>query len=709
MAAALTLGVEEELHLVDLDDAGSSPPAPRSCSRELPAEQLLGRAAAHHGRDQHRGRADASTSCAPSIAAPAPAAWSRWPPSEGLGVAAVGTAAAVSGRGLRADRAPAASAACSEDYRLARRRAADLRHAGARRRRRPRPRGAGRAAGRAATCRCCWRCRPARRTGTAPTPATPASARSSGSAGRPPGTTGPLDVGRRVRRPGRRPHRLRRDRRRQDGLLRRPARRRTCRRVELRVCDACPLVDDAVLIAGLFRALVRRGGRGRRGAATADAGAPRRCTGPRCGGPRAAACAGGLLDDPAAPAARSRRRRSCARCVDRLRAAAGGAGDWDDGQRADRGRAGAAATPADRQRAAFAERGRLADVVAAGGRRDPRARRRSPPAAARRCRRLPAHAPATRRSRRPASPRPVYRPLFERARRARRRPGCGEREAARDRWAAAARARPSASAASSSRSRSTSCRASSRPHEWAVLAAGLDPAGPGDRDVPARRLRRPAAIVRDGVLTGGRRLRRARLARRGAGSCPPARCARRSWASTSSATTSAAGGCSRTTSACPPASATRSRIRQLMRRRAARRCRGPTRLLDPRTALELLRPHAARVRRARHDPAIALLSDGAGNSAWFEHRLLAERRRLLLVAARRRRRRAAAWSPAGRRRVDVLYLRLDVELVDLVDAARPPDRRRDHARPRRGGPSRWPTRRATASPTTRRCTATCPT
>jgi carboxylate-amine ligase len=27
--------------------------------------------------------------------------------------------------------------------------------------------------------------------------------------------------------------------------------------LELRVCDACPLVDDAVLVAGLFRALVR--------------------------------------------------------------------------------------------------------------------------------------------------------------------------------------------------------------------------------------------------------------------------------------------------------------------------------------------------------------------------------------------------------------------------------------------------------------------
>ena len=26
--------------------------------------------------------------------------------------------------------------------------------------------------------------------------------------------------------------------------------------IELRVCDACPIVDDAILIAGLFRALV---------------------------------------------------------------------------------------------------------------------------------------------------------------------------------------------------------------------------------------------------------------------------------------------------------------------------------------------------------------------------------------------------------------------------------------------------------------------
>ena len=29
--------------------------------------------------------------------------------------------------------------------------------------------------------------------------------------------------------------------------------------LELRTCDACPLVDDAVLIAGLFRAAVAQG------------------------------------------------------------------------------------------------------------------------------------------------------------------------------------------------------------------------------------------------------------------------------------------------------------------------------------------------------------------------------------------------------------------------------------------------------------------
>ena len=56
--------------------------------------------------------------------------------------------------------------------------------------------------------------------------------------------------------------------------------------IELRVCDACPSVDTVVLIAGLFRAVVARE------LARCDHGGRRppcrrRCSGRRCGGPRA--------------------------------------------------------------------------------------------------------------------------------------------------------------------------------------------------------------------------------------------------------------------------------------------------------------------------------------------------------------------------------------------------------------------------------------
>ena len=74
----------------------------------------------------------------------------------------------------------------------ARPRAADLRRTGARRGPRPRRRGRGRTAGGRRSCRCCSRCRPARRTGWARTAATPASGRWSGSAGPRPATAGEL-------------------------------------------------------------------------------------------------------------------------------------------------------------------------------------------------------------------------------------------------------------------------------------------------------------------------------------------------------------------------------------------------------------------------------------------------------------------------------------------------------------------------------------
>ena len=60
-----------------------------------------------------------------------------------------------------------------------------------------------------------------------------------------------------VRRPAGRPHQHRRDRRRQDGLLRRPALLARARRWSCGSATPRPIVDDAILIAGLFRAAVR--------------------------------------------------------------------------------------------------------------------------------------------------------------------------------------------------------------------------------------------------------------------------------------------------------------------------------------------------------------------------------------------------------------------------------------------------------------------
>ena len=80
--------------------------------------------------------------------------------------------------------------------------------------------------------------------------------------------------------------------------------------LELRVCDACPIVDDAVLIAGIFRALVLQAERDIAAALPFRPSRPR-CTAPRCGRRHAVASAGSSSTWPAAPA-RSPPRRRCA-------------------------------------------------------------------------------------------------------------------------------------------------------------------------------------------------------------------------------------------------------------------------------------------------------------------------------------------------------------------------------------------------------------
>ncbi|CAN5320819.1 hypothetical protein BH09ACT6_BH09ACT6_03100 [soil metagenome] len=130
--------------------------------------------------------------------------------------------------------------------------------------------------------------------------------------------------------------------------------------LELRVCDACPIVDDAVLIAGLFRASVR--------AAELDIEAGRPARAVRAPLHRAAmwqAARGGLsgqlLDGtehprpvPAPQAVRD--------LVARLRPPLEELGDYDEVRQLSEATL-ARGNSADRQRAAFAERGDLRDVV----------------------------------------------------------------------------------------------------------------------------------------------------------------------------------------------------------------------------------------------------------------------------------------------------------------------------------------------------------
>ncbi|WP_194904085.1 carboxylate--amine ligase/circularly permuted type 2 ATP-grasp protein [Quadrisphaera sp. INWT6] len=130
--------------------------------------------------------------------------------------------------------------------------------------------------------------------------------------------------------------------------------------LELRVCDACPLVDDAVLIAGLFRALVREAEIAvERGEPRRDRPAPLH---------RAAlwqAARGGLrgrLLDPSEhprplPAAEVVRA-----LVDRLQPVLADLGDAEQVRELAE-RALVRGNSADRQRAAFAETGQLDDVV----------------------------------------------------------------------------------------------------------------------------------------------------------------------------------------------------------------------------------------------------------------------------------------------------------------------------------------------------------
>jgi len=128
--------------------------------------------------------------------------------------------------------------------------------------------------------------------------------------------------------------------------------------LELRVCDGCPLVDDAVLVAGLFRAMVR--------AAELDvaAGRPYRPAPPPLH--RAAmwqAARGGLSRDLVDAASRPRPAADVVHALlDRLRPQLEELGDLETVTELAETTL-ARGNSADRQRAAYAETGDLADVM----------------------------------------------------------------------------------------------------------------------------------------------------------------------------------------------------------------------------------------------------------------------------------------------------------------------------------------------------------
>ena len=143
--------------------------------------------------------------------------------------------------------------------------------------------------------------------------------------------------------------------------------------LELRICDACPIVDDAVLIAGLFRAWSLAAERDIANGRPFDPVPPpvhRAAIWQAARG----GLSGDLLDDtrhpkplPADRAVRS--------LVKRLRPQLEELGDWDEVNELAKTTL-ARGNSADRQRAAFAERGRLDRRGRARGRRDARSGRR---------------------------------------------------------------------------------------------------------------------------------------------------------------------------------------------------------------------------------------------------------------------------------------------------------------------------------------------
>jgi carboxylate-amine ligase len=427
--------------------------------------------------------------------------------------------------------------------------------------------------------------------------------------------------------------------------------------LELRILDACPVVDDAVLVAGLFRAAVRHA------EADIEAGRPHV---PASEPIRRAAIwqaargglSGTLFDSaehprpvPAADAVRD--------LVARLRPQLEEIGDYDDvvdlvGDVLARGNS------ADRQRAAFAERGELDDVVDLVMHETHGTAQGSPPDL------QPVDRYRTRAGDEaigPASlPRPAYREIVERLREI-GDDGVRQRQEARDEWV---------------RSNGLTFRLDGQeqpfpldlvpriinPHEWDHICAGLQ-----QRARALESFLQDAygeqRVVADGVLPADV-VTSAPGWRKDAMRLPPGtvratvmgfdlvRNETGDWRVLEDNV--------RVPSGAAFAMAAREMIDDVQPDLPR-----PDGLLDPRGTYRQLR--AALLTRSGPEGTAALLTSGPDNSAWYEHRRLADGAGLHLVQADDIvvHHHEILLRDSGQR-VDALYVRLDDDLVDLVDS-----------------------------------------
>ena len=426
--------------------------------------------------------------------------------------------------------------------------------------------------------------------------------------------------------------------------------------LELRVCDSVPLVDDVVLIAALFRAVVEQ-------AAAADrAGRPppaRPGVFYRAAMWRAArsGLTDTLLDAGDEPSA-----RPAVEVVDDLvravRPHLEEAGDWEAISEL-AAAALARGTSSERQRARYAERGRLADVtellIEETSGQVPTRRTRTRWSSA-------YEAGAVDEALHPTgSPYSSYRPVFDVLERLDGAELEGRVEAAERRILD-----EGLTFGVEGKQRAYPVDLVPRvipAHEWAVLSAGLTQRA---RAIEAylRDAYGPADILRDGVIPPDvlqgcaawrpEALRLPRdvvrapvigfdLVRDGIGQ----------WRVLEDNV--------RVPSGVGYAIAIRRLMRAVMPELA-----GAVPMRDP-EAVPALLGRTLRAASPAPDAEVALLSEGADNSGWYEHRLLAGEAGLLLAQPSEVEFRGGRVQVGGRR-VDVVYLRIDGQLADLVDA-----------------------------------------